>query len=202
MFKKSIALTAITASLFVSAASPVYANSVPEFGSCVNPQWSKTQENHGSNHGVVNVGTFSGVDSIYASGGNALQCLCTDTGEGYQTNWLKASDYSHEQIESLKAQGWIYVPEGQDWGLEKGPYLAKNASYTCTTCTPTPTPTSIPGPTPTPSVTTQVQGASANNTSSNAGGLASTGNALVIYTSLIAGAVALILGMVLKKFSK
>ena len=214
MFKKAIALTAITASLFVGAVSPVYANNVPEFGSCVNPQWSQTQVNtltdpNGPKHGVVGVASFIGTDTIYKSGSNAMQCLCTDTGEGYQTNWLKASYYSHDQIESMKAQGWIYVPEGQDWGLEKGPYLAKNASYTCTVCTPTPTgtvtptPTSVPGPTPTPGVTTQVQGASANNSSSsNNSGLASTGNALVIYVSLIAGAAALILGMVLRKFSK
>ena len=206
MYKKSLAMTSIAATLFMSAALPVYANPVPEFGSCLNPQGTKTQENHGSNHGVVNVGTFSGVDSIYSSNGNTMQCLCADNGAGYQTNWLKASNYSHDQIDSLKAQGWIYVPEGKDWGLDQGPYLAKNETYTCTVCTPTPTVTptgtviTTPGPTETPGVTTQVQGASANNTSTNV--LASTGNALVIYISLLAGAVSLILGLLLKKVNK
>lgn len=190
----------------MSAALPVYANPVPEFGSCVNPQWSKTQENTGSAHGVIGVGTFSGVDSIYRSGANAMQCLCADNGSGYQTNWLKVSGYGSDQIQSLKAQGWMYVPEGKDWGLEKGAYLAKNVEYACVVCTPTPTPgvsvtptiTSVPGPTATPAPEVKVGGASANNS----GPLASTGNALVIYVALLAGAVSLILGMILKRFSK
>jgi hypothetical protein len=217
MYKKSFVMTAIAATLFMSAAVPAYANPVPQFGSCVNPQWAQTQSNSGSNHGVVNIGTFSGVDSIYSSGSNTMQCLCADNGEGYQTNWLKASNYSNDQIDSLKAQGWIYVPEGKDWGLESGPYLAQNVTYTCTVCTPTPTvtptgtltptPTNVSGPTATPgpgataTPGTQVQGASANNTSSN-NVLASTGNALVIYVSLLAGAISLIMGLFLKKFSK
>lgn len=197
MLKKSIIATSIVTSLFMSAALPVYANPT-EFGSCVNPQWSKTQENHGANHGVIGVGTFSGVDSIYESNGNVMQCLCADNGAGYQTNWVKAQ--SHEQVESMKAQGWMYVPEGQDWGLAKGPYMAKNEAYTCVNCTPTPTTTVTPTVTTVPGPTTEnkVGGASANNSSSP---LASTGNALIIYISLLAGAVALILGMVLKKFS-
>ncbi|MGH7204491.1 MAG: hypothetical protein ACREHC_08700 [Candidatus Levyibacteriota bacterium] len=214
MNKKYLLITPVAATLFMRAALPAYANPVPQFGSCVNPQWAQTQVNHGSNHGVVNVGTFSGVDSIYSSNGNVMQCLCADNGSGYQTNWLKASNYSHEQIESLKAQGWIYVPEGKDWGLESGPYLAQNVSYACTACTPTPTvtptgtitptptettpgPTETPGPGATATPETQVQGASANNNV-----LASTGNALVIYISLLAGAVSLILGLFLKKFAK
>jgi hypothetical protein len=221
MNKKTLLLTSLAATLYMSAAAPTYANGTPSFGSCVNPQWQETQVNTGSNHEVINVGSFSGTDTIYSSNGNVLQCLCADNGEGYQTNWLNASGLSNGQIENLEAQGWMYVPYGSDWGLGNGPYLAQNSSYECTACTPTPTPTvtptpsvpvtptptqgptatPAPGPTATPgpgataTPVTQVGAASANN-------LAYTGNALAILGSLIAGAASLILGMVLRKFSK
>jgi len=213
--KKTLSLFGISATLFLSAAAPVSANYTPSFGSCLNPQWAQTQVNTGANHGVVNVGSFSGTDTIYQSGNNVMQCLCTDQGVGYQTNWLSASDLSSDQIANLRAQGWIYIPYGDDWGLSKGPYLAQNSSYACTACTPTPTPsttvtptvtptntptpgptaTPTPGPSATPTPGTQVGAASANN-------LANTGNALLIYGSLLAGAASLILGMILRKFSK
>lgn len=215
MLRKTIAITSIAATLSLSAALPAFANATPNFGTCLNPQWGQTQVNYGSNHGVVGVGSFAGTDTIYASGGNVLQCLCADNGEGYQTNWMKASGLSDSDIAYFKSQGWIYVPYGDDWGLDKGPYLAKNESYTCTSCTPTPTPnvsvtptetptptvTPTAGPTETPTAgptatpTTAVGGASANN-------LASTGNSLLIYISLLAGAASLALGMILRKFSK
>src|SRR5476651_1151416 len=122
MNKKALSLIGISATLFLSGASPVSANYVPSFGTCLNPQWSQTQVNTGSNHAVINVGSFDGTDTIYASGGNVMQCLCTGSGNGYQTNWMKASDLSQSEIDSYKAQGWIYVPYGDDWGLDKGPY--------------------------------------------------------------------------------
>ncbi len=200
MNKKSLILLPIAATLFLSAALPVYANPVPTFGSCLNPQWSKTQENTGSSHGVVNVGTFAGTDAIYSTNGNVMQCLCRDNGKGYQTNWLKASNLSSAQIDELKAQGWIYVPYGDEWGLEKAAYIAKNVDYTCTACTPTPTgaltptPTNQPGPTPTPTPETRVQGAAANNTA-----LASTGTARFIAILFLAGAASLIVGMIIHR---
>lgn len=206
MYKKLLSMSAIAATLYMSAALPVYANAVPDFGTCVNPQWSQTQVNTGSNHGVINVGSFAGTDTIYQSNGNVLQCLCTDSGEGYQTNWLKVSDYSNAQIDELKAQGWMYVPYGKDWGLDNAPYLAKNETYTCTSCTPTPTtvtptetpapgPTSTPGPTTTPTPETKVEAAAASN-------LASTGTKVVILVSLLAGVASLIAGMVIRKKTK
>src|SRR5471030_2256194 len=103
--KKTIALTSITGMLFMSVALPAYADPVPTFGTCLNTQWNQTQVNYGSNHGVVDTGTFDGTDTIYSSNGNVLQCLCTGEGLGHQTNWLKASNYSSSQIDYLKAQG-------------------------------------------------------------------------------------------------
>lgn len=199
MNKKNVLVTATSVALFLATASVANANAVPDFGSCLNPQWSKTQENTGSNHGVVGLGSFAGVDSIYRNGGNVLQCLCTDDGKGYQTNWLKADNMSDSQKSELKSQGWMYVPYGKDWGLDDTPYMAKNIEYTCVNCTPTPTPsvevtptpTEKPGPTATPTTESKVGGA-----------LAATGNAGIIYLSILAGAAALITGMVLRRFSK
>jgi len=217
--KKTIAITSLTGILALSAALPAFADTTPNFGTCLNPQWSQTQVNYGSNHGVINVGNFSGTDTIYSSNGNVMQCLCADNGEGYQTNWLKASGLSWSQIDSLSAQGWTYVPDASAWGLGESAYLAQNNTYTCTTCTPTPTPTDTtptptgtvtptvtptagptvtptPGPAATPTPVTQVGAAAANNT------LAFTGNWLVIFSVFSAGVASLILGVVLRKFSK
>jgi len=208
MNKKTLSISAIAATLYLSAAFPVSANQVPDFGTCLNPQWSQTQVNYSGKHGVVNVNSFNGTDTIYESNGNVLQCLCTDSGAGYQTNWLNASGYSSSEIDYLKAQGWMYVADGSQWGLQQSPYMAKNISYTCTSCTPTPTPTvtttptpgptatPTPGPTATPTPETKVESAAANNT------LASTGNWLVIAIVFLAGVSSLIVGMVLRKSSK
>jgi hypothetical protein len=221
MNKKVLALTAISTTLYLSAAFPVSANQTPDFGTCLNPQWSLTQTNYNSNNGngVVGIGSFSGTDKIYASGGNVLQCLCTDNGEGYQTNWLKASGFSSSEIQNLKAQGWIYIADGSQWGLSNTAYLAKNISYECNSCTPTPTPTQTPTPTPTgtltptptptpgptatptpgptatPTPVTQVESASADN-------LAFTGNWFIIAIVFLAGVVSLIAGIAIKKFKK
>jgi hypothetical protein len=200
---KKILLTSITAAgLFLGAATPAQAYSMPEFGSCLNPQWNKTQENHGSNHGVVGIGSFSGVDTIYESNGNVLQCLCVEDGRGYQTNWLKADKLSQNDIDTLKTQGWI-VAHGKDWGLHDSKYMAKNIEYTCAECTPTPTPVtgtptpteSVPGPTATPKPEEKKE-------APVLGGLAPTGNAFVIYMAIMAGAVAVAASMVLRKFNK
>lgn len=203
MNKKNILVTATSVAIFLATASAANANAVPDFGSCLNPQWGKTQENVGSNHGVVGLGSFAGVDSIYRNGGNVLQCLCTNDGRGYQTNWLKADNMSEGQKSSLKSQGWMYVPYGKDWGLDDAPYMAKNVEYTCANCTPTPTPSVGTTPTPTPTVTSGPTATPTPTTESKVGGaLAATGNAGIIYASILAGAAALIAGMVLRRFSK
>jgi hypothetical protein len=209
MNKKALLVTVTTVTLFLSAATTAHANPIPEFGSCLNPQWSMTQQNHGSNHGVVGIGTYNGTDTIYASNGNVVQCLCTELGKGYQTNWLKATNYSSDQIDNLKSQGWIYVPYGDDWGLDKAPYLAKNSEYTCANCTPTPTvsvtptvtPTTTAGPTSTPGPTATSVPATPTP-QSRVLGFAATGSALMTYIAVFVAAGSLLAGLFLKKFSK
>lgn len=211
MNKKALALLGLSTIIYLIAAPVASANYVPNFGTCLNPQWSQTQVNYNANpeHGVIGVGSFAGTDTIYESNGNVMQCLCTNSGAGYQTNWLKASGLSQYQIDDLKTQGWIYIPDGSEgWGLDKGPYMAKNISYTCTACTPTPTVSETPTPTVTPTAgptETPTPGPSATPTSAvgaaSANNLAGTGSSLLIYASLLAGAASLILGMIIRKLN-
>lgn len=178
---KNTLITAITLPVLLAGLTqPVFAVSTPDFGSCVNPQVSASQVNSGNNHGVVGrTTTYAGTDSIYKlSNGNVTQCLCPDNGSGVQTNWLKASNVSSSDVETLKGQGWEYVVTGSAWGLDDTPYLAKNSDYSC-----------------------KATGGGETKTSPVLG-LAKTGNMLMIYGFLTAGLTALLSGMMLKKFSK
>ena len=161
--------------LLAYSAAPASAYSVPDFGSCLNPQTSAEQVNSGSNHGVVGYDNqaFSGTDNIYSlSDNNVLQCLCTDDGDGYQTNWLKADNIGEPDRKVLESQGWTYFSDAGSWGLS-GSYLAKTDTYSC-------------------------KGAS----QAEVLGLASTGNITFIYGLIVAGAAALISGMILRRVSK
>ncbi|MBA3723675.1 MAG: hypothetical protein H0W89_02140 [Candidatus Levybacteria bacterium] len=210
MNNKSLIASLTGVALFLGTITPAQAYNMPEFGSCLNPQWSKTQENKGSDHGVIGVGTYAGTDTIYESNGNVLQCLTTDTGTGYQTNWLKATNLSTDEMKELESKGWIYVAHGEDWGLEKCVYMAKNGDYT-SAATSTPTPVASPDVTPTPAIggsdstPTTSESASTSETQTSVpvlGGLAPTGNALTIYLAILAGIASISTGIVLRKFSK
>lgn len=133
MIRKLLISVIIIISFFIGVIRPAVADTTVEFGSCVNPQVAASQVNYGQNHGVVGKSQrFSGVDKIYnLSNGNVLQCLCPDKGKGIQTNWLKASNLSENEIKTYKKQGWTYVVTGSSWGLSDEPYLAKNIEYSC-----------------------------------------------------------------------
>ncbi len=172
----------ISISLFlltVFSANPAYAASLPEFGSCVNPQGKMIASYNSGTHGIAGQSReVSGSDSVYQSSTNGVtQCFCPTNGEGIQTDWLKASKYSKADIDVLKNQGWTYVATGSSWGLEDVPYLAKNSNYTC-------------------------RGNVSVNKPEKILGLASTGDQGTIYTLIISGAVFLISGMVTRRFSK
>ncbi len=38
---------------------------------------------------------------------------------------------SQNEIDELKNDGWIFIPNGAAWGLAEAPYLAKNIQYSC-----------------------------------------------------------------------
>lgn len=173
-------ITAI--SLIVMSAysvSPAYAMSLPEFGSCVNPQGKVLASYQSGNHGIAGESReVSGSDSVYQSSTNGVtQCFCPKNGEGIQTNWLKASKLSKTEIDVQKNQGWTYIATGSSWGLEDVPYLAKNSSFSC-------------------------KGSKAISKAPSVLGLASTGDSATIYALVLSGAAFLISGMITRRFSK
>lgn len=190
MWSRKLNFIIISVILFLTVAvRPTFAVTLPNFGSCLNPQITPSQINTGSNHGVVGSDKpYAGVDTIYKlPDGNLLQCLCQDNGDGTQTIWFKVSSYSQEEILSLQSQGWIYVPTGTAWGLEDAPYLAKNSNYACKG---------------TGGGSSSSNSDSSESSSPSVLGLATTGNTLVIYGFILAGFVSLFLGLLLKKISK
>jgi hypothetical protein len=137
-FVTSVALAAFT--LFVP--STVFAVNSPNFPSCSNPNGTLLVNYPEGTHGIVgSTATYQGSDKVFSQeNDNALQCFCSDNGEGVQTNWWKVSSLSEEQIQTLRNLGWYFVPNGSIWGLSSGMYMAKNESYSCGSVSPAPTP--------------------------------------------------------------
>jgi len=109
------------------------AQTVPSFPSCSNPQGSVKVSYSEGTHGIVgNGGTFTGSDTVYTLSDTTItQCFCADNGDGTQTNWWHAASLTAQEIQILKNQGWISVPNGELWGLAAGEWLAFNSSYSC-----------------------------------------------------------------------
>lgn len=119
--------------LFLLSASDVQAQNVPTFPSCSNPSGEIKVEYVSGLHAIVGESALrEGKDTVYSLfDGNMLQCFCPEDGAGVQTNWWKLTQLSQGEINSLKAQGWHFIPSGADWGLTSDPYLAKNSDYYC-----------------------------------------------------------------------
>lgn len=178
-------LSAILASvlLFVSV-SNASAQTVPSFSSCVNPQGTlKVSYSEGTHGAPGDTNTYTGSDSVYTLSSDTLvQCLCTDNGQGIQTNWWKVSSLTQDEIAILISQGWTQVPDGSAWGLDSAPYLIQNSSFACGGGT--------GGP--------EVLGASTGDVL----GLATTGNTLFILSVILAGVTFTGLGAFLNKIKK
>lgn len=178
-------LSAILASgLLLTVVSNARAQTVPSFSSCVNSQGTLKVSYSQGTHGVPgNTNTYTGSDSVYTiSGDTLMQCLCTDNGQGIQTNWWKVSSLTTDEIAVLISQGWTHVPDGSAWGLDQAPYLAQNSSFACFPGT--------GGP--------EVLGASTGDVL----GLATTGNAAFILSVILSGLTFLGLGSFLNKIKK
>jgi len=111
----------------------VFAVTTPDFPACTNPTGILRVEHNQGMHGVAgSTAEYKGKDSVYnLNDTQVLQCLCTEDGEGIQTNWWKISSLSDSDIQTLKNLGWYYVPNGHLWGLDNAPYMAKNGEYEC-----------------------------------------------------------------------
>lgn len=170
--------------LFGWSTSSVFAVDAPNFPACSNPQGTLVVSYDSGIHGVVGGTSYSGNDKVYKiDNENLVQCLCTTDGKGIQTNWWKASSLDEEQINILKNEGWIYVPNGTVWGLDESAYIAKNVDYSCTS-------NGTGG------------GSSSNSSSSSTGqvlGLAFTGNIKLIYSIFALGFLSLAYGQILHR---
>ena len=121
--------------IFLSAlAGKADAATTPTFPLCANPQGTVRVNYDNGTHGVAgDSNSYSGKDTVYTLSENTLiQCLCPANGNGVQTNWWKAGSLTTDEINVLISEGWILIPDGASWGLDVGPYLAKNSDYSCT----------------------------------------------------------------------
>lgn len=173
-------------------ASPVVAQTIPSYPSCLNPQGTVKVSYSEGTHGIVGrSGEYKGSDTVYTLNDNQVaQCFCANDGKGIQTNWLKADGMSEAEIQVLKNQGWVYIPNGALWGLSNTPYVAYNTDYSCK------------------GDSTGVGGAS--DSSGNILGrafdsiqeLAGTGNIATIYALLTAGIASLLVGVIIKRYGQ
>lgn len=131
-FTSFISLTLVFATTFIFVPR-AHATQAPAFPSCVNPQGTLIANYPQGIHGIVGTSQqYQGSDKVYKINENqVLQCFCAVDGNGIQTNWLKATQFSENDIASFTAAGWIYIPSGSSWGLDEDPYLAKNSSFSC-----------------------------------------------------------------------
>lgn len=178
----SVLVFAAQAFLFAKVAMAI---DIPHFPACVNPEGLKIVDIRGT-HGVAgDTTTYTGVDKVYLVNGKeqVTQCLCLDDGRGIQTNWWKISSLNEDQIKILKSEGWVYVPNGNAWGLLEGPYMAQNAGFSC-------------------NGSSNGGGPSSSTSSNPIGqvlGLAFTGNILVIYAFLFLGATSILTALFLNR---
>lgn len=184
-----------------------FAYEVPNFTSCVNPQGSIKASYETGTHGIAGkTGAYEGKDVVYTISDQALtQCFCAVDGSGIQTNWWKISNLSESEINVLKSEGWIYIPNGALWGLDNAPYLAKNSDFSCK---------SSGGNGGSGGSGSSDSGSNSNNSGSGSGsssssggvgqvlGLASTGNNLFLLATSAVSGLSLIAGLFLKKRAK
>ncbi len=176
-----IAITLFSSALFIAVPKSLAVNT-PSFQSCINPQGEIKVSYESGTHGIPgDSATYTGRDTVYRLSDETLaQCFCSANGDGIQTNWWKVSSLSDDEVETLRSQGWNYIPNGSLWGLEDAPYLAKNDRYSCAGG-------GIGGG--------DVLGAS--TTAGKALGLATTGNALYIVSVISSGLLLLAAGSIL-----
>lgn len=161
----------------------VFAIDTPDFPACANPQGTKIVDVGFGTHGIVgDQNTYTGADKVWLQdNGNLMQCFCSVTANGIQTNWWRVSSLTESELSILKADGWIYVPSGAPWGLSDSEYMAKNNGFSCVG---------------------SYGGGNSGSSNSLVGqvlGLAFTGNIAYVYAFLGAGMFLITLGFVLTK---
>lgn len=164
---KRILFTSIVILLFLTISFPVAAaptkkpkttsdiSSNIKFPTCPAPGGSQVAGYPEGLHWIVGESVLRwGSDFVYRiKDAKYVQCYCSLEAKptGIQTNWFPASLVTEDVKQQLIANGWIYVANGADFGLENVPFLAQNKPSKCTPPKPSPTPRSSPTPKPTPS---------------------------------------------------
>ncbi len=194
----------IASSLLISSfllgvlTNPVAAFNVPGFPSCVNPQGTQIASYATGIHGIVgSPEDHTGADSVYQIDSETLmQCFCPENGSGIQTNWLKATSFSQDDIDQFKKMGWVFVPSGAAWGLTDDPYMALNSDFSCKS-------TGNGGGGGSGGASSNSEsGSSQGGVISSLGqvlGLAFTGNNYLFYSLPVLGLAFLSLGLILRK---
>jgi hypothetical protein len=131
--KKPIIYLILLILLFSLQTHPVNAAEVPDFPFCPNPGGTKIADYNDGNHGIVGSNqTYSGSDTVFSLDDRRLvQCYCSHSGSGIQTNWWRYGFIDNDQMKILLNQGWHYIPNGRVWGLQDSAYITKNISYSC-----------------------------------------------------------------------
>lgn len=127
-----VTIIAIFVYLVFSTAEAM-AVSPADFPACSNPQGSVLADYSTGTHGIVgNAGTFTGSDKVYkVNEEKVTQCFCPLDGNGIQTNWIKTTGLTQDEIKIHERDGWIFIATGKAWGLDDASYLAKNHNYAC-----------------------------------------------------------------------
>ena len=131
---KSLILFSTFLLLFISTVKQASAIVDPPIFSCTSPIGVVKSNYENGTHGVPgSITTYTGSDSVYQiDDDHVLQCLCiADSADGIQSNWWKAKGLSESDISYFQRRGWVFVPEGNRWGLASDPYLVKNDSISC-----------------------------------------------------------------------
>ncbi len=105
----------------------------PNFPECESPQGLLKVDYPEGIHGVPGDSTtYTGSDTVYNLSEETLtQCFCSTNGNGIQTNWWKISSLTLEEVQILQGLGWVYVPNGAEWGLQEAPYMTYSSEYIC-----------------------------------------------------------------------
>jgi uncharacterized membrane protein YgcG len=131
---KRLVIICLLAVLFPLNTTVVRAVSDPPLFSCSAPVGSSIASYSSGTHGIPgDTGTYTGSDAVYrVDSDHLLQCFCPDNNtSGIQSNWWKVTGLDQEEISYFQKRGWIYIPNGSQWGLEEAPYLVKNDFYAC-----------------------------------------------------------------------
>ncbi len=174
----------------------VRAANVPDFPTCSNPQGVLQVSFDAGIHGIVgNPGEFTGSDKVYSvNDAQEVQCFCSTDGNGIQTNWWKVSSLSQEEIQTLKNLGWVFVPNGADWGLDQGTYMAQNTNYSCGG-------TGGGGSTTTTSTGSTTSSAASTSADPSVLGLAATGDTWMVGLLAILSGTSFILGVASRRLN-